>query len=95
MMVMNNVIPEEGRWYAYRGSRELYQVINIDDADRVIYFQDTHGDIDEVDFDEWYAMDLEPLSDLDELEQLGDDDDEPHADVEHRSILMRLRGLRR
>jgi hypothetical protein len=75
---MNNVIPQEGRWYSYRGSRELYQVINVDDSDRVIYFQDTRGDIDEVDFDEWYAMDLELLTDLDELEQFDDDDQDDH-----------------
>jgi hypothetical protein len=73
-VIMNNVIPQEGRWYSYRGNRELYQVINIDDSDRVIYFQDLRGDIDEVDFDEWYAMDLELLNDLQELEEMYDDD---------------------
>ncbi len=73
---MNNVIPQEGRWYSYRGSRELYQVINIDDSDRVIYFQDSRGDIDEVDFDEWYSMDLELLTDLNELEGFEEDEDD-------------------
>lgn len=73
---MINVLPQEGRWYAYRGNRELYQVINIDDSDQVIYFQDMRGDIDEVDFDEWYAMDLEVLGDLEELAQLDDEDDD-------------------
>lgn len=73
---MNNVIPQEGRWYAYRGSREVYQVINIDDSDRVIYFQDSRGDIDEVDFDEWYSMDLELLTDLEDLERFTDEDDD-------------------
>ena len=78
---MINVIPREGRWYAYRGSREMYQVINVDDSDRVIYFQDTHGDIDEVDFDEWYSMDLELLNDMDELRAMMLDDDEDYADL--------------
>lgn len=85
---MINVIPQEGRWYSYRGSRELYQVINIDDSDRVIYFQDTRGDIDEVDFDEWYAMDLELLTDLDELEQFAEDDDDYRTEPE----MSRLRS---
>ncbi len=80
---MNNVIPQEGRWYSYRGSRELYQVINVDDSDRVIYFQDTRGDIDEVDFDEWYAMDLELLTDLDELEQFADDEDDYRSEADY------------
>lgn len=75
---MTNVIPQEGRWYAYRGNRELYQVINIDDADRVIYFQDSRGDIDEVDFDEWFAMDLELLTDLEELDHLSEDEQEEY-----------------
>jgi hypothetical protein len=75
---MNNVIPQEGRWYSYRGNRELYQVINVDDADRVIYFQDMRGDIDEVDFDEWSAMDLELLTDLDDLEQFAEDEQEDY-----------------
>lgn len=79
---MSNVIPQEGRWYSYRGNRELYQVINVDDADRVIYFQDTRGDIDEVDFDEWFAMDLELLTDLEELEQYSDDEEEYRPEPE-------------
>jgi hypothetical protein len=82
---MNNLIPQEGRWYAYRGSRELYQVINVDDADRVIYFQDTSGDIDEVDFDEWYEMDLELLTDVEELDRFVDEeDDAPDYDFGQR-----------
>ena len=75
---MINVIPQEGRWYAYRGNRELYQVINVDDSDRVIYFQDSRGDIDEVDFDEWSAMDLELLTDLEELDQIGEDEQDDY-----------------
>jgi hypothetical protein len=75
---MSNVIPQEGRWYSYRGNRELYQVINIDDTDRVIYFQDTRGDIDEVDFDEWFAMDLELLTDLEELDQFDEEEQEEY-----------------
>ena len=75
---MTNVIPQEGRWYAYRGNRELYQVINVDDADRVIYFQDSRGDIDEVDFDEWFAMDLELLTDLEELDHLSEDEQDDY-----------------
>jgi hypothetical protein len=75
---MFNVIPQEGRWYSYRGNRELYQVINIDDSDRVIYFQDSRGDIDEVDFDEWFAMDLELLTDLEELDHLTEEDQEEY-----------------
>lgn len=73
-VIMNNVIPQEGRWYSYRGNRELYQVINIDEPDRVIYFQDLRGDIDEVDFDEWFAMDLEPINGLEELERIYDEE---------------------
>ena len=79
---MSNVIPQEGRWYSYRGNRELYQVINVDDADRVIYFQDTRGDIDEVDFDEWFAMDLELLTDLEELDQFDEEEQEEYRPAE-------------
>lgn len=82
---MTNVIPQEGRWYAYRGNRELYQVINVDDNDRVIYFQDSRGDIDEVDFDEWSAMDLELLTDLEELDQFGEDEQDEYRPDDYRS----------
>lgn len=92
---MYNVIPQEGCWYAYRGSRELYQVINIDDVDRVIYFQDTRGDIDEVDFDEWYAMDLELLTDLGDFEQFADDDEEPHPEADRGRSQTHTHGSRR
>ncbi|NLG76039.1 MAG: hypothetical protein GX535_07360 [Xanthomonadaceae bacterium] len=92
---MNNVIPQEGRWYSYRGSRELYQVINIDDADRVIYFQDSRGDIDEVDFDEWYAMDLELLTDLDELQQFDEDDDDYLSEPDFNRMRAQQQAQRR
>lgn len=73
---MSNEIPQEGRWYAYRRSREVYQVINVDTVDRVIYFQDMRGDVDELDFDEWFAMELQPLSDLEAIDHYADEDDE-------------------
>jgi hypothetical protein len=74
---MSNEIPQEGRWYAYQRSREAYQVINVDTADRVIYFQDLHGDIDELDFEEWFAMELQPLTDPKLLDgYLLEDEDE-------------------
>jgi hypothetical protein len=73
---MSNDIPQEGRWYSYRRSREAYQVINVDTADRVIYFQDLRGDIDEADFDEWFAMELQPLNDLASLDSYLEDDED-------------------
>jgi hypothetical protein len=53
---MKSVEPQEGAWYTYDGRQQPFQVINVDNSDRVVYFQDMLGDIDELDFDEWYSM---------------------------------------
>jgi hypothetical protein len=55
---MNAIEPQEGAWYTYDGRRQPFQVINVDSSERVVYFQDMLGDIDELDFDEWYSMDM-------------------------------------
>jgi hypothetical protein len=60
--VMNTIEPQEGAWYTYEGRQQPFQVINVDSSDRVVYFQDMLGDIDELDFDEWYAMGMKSIA---------------------------------
>jgi hypothetical protein len=55
---MNAIEPQEGAWYTYDGRQQPFQVINVDSSERVVYFQDMLGDIDELDFDEWYSMNM-------------------------------------
>jgi uncharacterized protein DUF6763 len=55
---MNAIEPQEGAWYTYDGRQQPFQVINVDSSERVVYFQDMLGDIDELDFGEWYSMNM-------------------------------------
>lgn len=76
---MNMLEPQEGRWYEFRGNHELFQIINIDEAERVIYYQDAHGDIDEIDMDEWPELDVEFADEEEprrEFESRQEDEDE-------------------
>jgi hypothetical protein len=59
---MRNMKAHEGQWYADRSSNDVFCVIAVDDVDGWIDVRDLYGDIDEFDFDEWEAMDLEPCS---------------------------------
>lgn len=56
---MQHVNAREGQWYLHRVSRESFCVINVDEVHRIIDVRDDSGDIDEFDFEEWAAMDLE------------------------------------
>jgi hypothetical protein len=54
------LIPEVGHWYAHRDKGQMFQVVAVDEEQRAIEIQDFDGDVDEIDFDGWHAMPLEP-----------------------------------
>jgi hypothetical protein len=79
---MNAIEPQEGAWYTYDGRQQPFQVINVDNSDRVVYFQDVLGDIDELDFDEWYSMNMKliPAPQSWELDDEYDDEVREYRD---------------
>jgi hypothetical protein len=55
------LIPEVGCWYrSRRGS--LFQVVALDEHLGTIETQDSDGDIDEIEFDAWFALGVQPVA---------------------------------
>lgn len=53
------LLPEVGLWYAHRDKGELFQVVAVDEHERVVEIQNFGGDVDEIDFDSWNVMPLD------------------------------------
>lgn len=71
---MHHVKALQGQWYSDRSTRDIFCVIAVDESDGLIDVRDGYGDIDEFDFDEWDAMDLE-LCAAPEQQLLSDETD--------------------
>ncbi len=82
------MLPEIGQWYQPVNKGRIFQVVAVDAAERLIEIQKYDGDIDELEFNEWYAAPLriiDPPEDcsgpMDDIEQdvLDDNNDELHT----------------
>ena len=51
--------PVEGNWYTHRDKGQMFQVVAVDEDRDVIEIQYFDGDLEEIDSDAWYQMDLE------------------------------------
>ena len=77
--------PVVGHWYRYLDKGQGFAVVALDDSQALIEIQHYDGDVEEVDFDSWYEMEIEPtlapkdwvgpLDDI-ELDDLGYTDSE-------------------
>ncbi len=45
------IAPVVGEWYRSHG--QLFEVVAVDDAERVIEIQHADGDLEEIEFDDW------------------------------------------
>jgi hypothetical protein len=45
------ITPVVGEWYSSHG--QLFEVVAVDDAERVIEIQHADGDLEEIEFDDW------------------------------------------
>ncbi len=72
--------PIISNWYIHQDRDLKFQVVAIDESESVIEIQYFDGDIEEIDFDDWYSMDLEAIEspedisgalDVSELDDLG------------------------
>ncbi len=50
-----------GQWYAHRDKGEMFRVVAVDGAAGVIEIQLFDGDVEELDTDDWLAMDIEAV----------------------------------
>jgi hypothetical protein len=51
--------PVAGNWYTHRDKGHTFQVVAVDQDRDMIEIQYFDGDLEEIDSDEWYDMDLE------------------------------------
>lgn len=79
---MNSPRVKVGDWYLDRNKHDFLCVIHVHDEEGIVDVRDEYGDIDEIDFEEWEAMDLilcatphewEPADTEDEFDEDGPD----------------------
>lgn len=51
--------PVIGDWYRNLQMASIFEVIALDEEDHTIEIQDFDGSVDEIDMENWYAMELE------------------------------------
>lgn len=80
-----------GHWYRYLDKGQGFVVVALDDSQALIEIQHYDGDVEEVDFDSWYEMEIEPTVapkdwigpwddiELDDLDYADSDTDEKSA----------------
>jgi hypothetical protein len=78
--------PIRGQWYENLEDDDLFQVLSVDEDAELIEIQYVDGDIEEIDYDTWQELDLEPTDepegwagsddDLEEDEEDDEDDDD-------------------
>ncbi len=72
--------PVRGQWYENLEDDDLFQVLSVDEDAELIEIQYVDGDIEEIDYDTWQELDLEPT---DEPEGwVGSEDEEDDEDDE-------------
>ena len=67
-------------WYKHLDKGEKFQVVAVDNNDYMIEIQYFDGDVEEIDLDDWYSMDIEQIEspedisgalDVSEMDDLG------------------------
>ncbi len=54
--------PVVGDWYQRLDKGQKFQVVAVSEDDGVVQMQHFDGDMEEVDIDAWYEMDLKPIA---------------------------------
>lgn len=78
--------PVPGQWYEDLETSEVFQVVSVDPDDEVVRIHWLEGEHEEIDLEDWTAMDLEPTSApegwVDEEDELEDDEEEAEEEEE-------------
>jgi hypothetical protein len=53
--------PIESQWYQHRDKGYRFQVLAVDPDADTIDIQHFDGDVEEIDFDQWAELDIEPI----------------------------------
>lgn len=75
------VEPLEGNWYYDRDKDRRFEVIAVDEQDNRIDIQDFDGDLDEITFEYWFSLSVEPAEPPEEW--LGPMDSAEEEDLDY------------
>jgi hypothetical protein len=53
--------PRVGDWYQRLDNEEKFEVVAVDESAGILQIQHFDGDLEELDLDEWYQMEIEPI----------------------------------
>nr|MDQ2696071.1 hypothetical protein [Pseudomonadota bacterium] len=56
-----DVEPIIGSWYQHSGKGQMFEVVAVDEDNGVVQIQHFDGDVEEIDLDNWFEMDIEPV----------------------------------
>lgn len=69
--------PVVGNWYEHVDKGQKFEVVSIDEDSGMVEIQYYDGDIEDIDYEAWYELDLEPSEPPDEWTgPIADADDE-------------------
>jgi len=81
---MNELDPIEGNWYLDLESNQKFEVVAVDEDSGTIEIQYFDGNIDEIDFDAWRELNLEPIEEPEDWTAPLDDvepEDIPYSEM--------------
>jgi hypothetical protein len=58
----HNLKPVAGEWYRHLDKGQSFRVLSVERDEDLIEIQHFDGDLEELEFAEWFAMDLEPAA---------------------------------
>ncbi len=81
-----DVEPITGNWYEHIERGERFEVVDVDEDRGIVEIQYADGDLSELDIDDWYDMELEPIEGPDDGGEPEDEDagDETVEAPEHQ-----------
>ena len=72
-MKSNITAPVLGNWYKHLDKGYEFQVVAYDETDGVVEIQHYDGDVEALEVDDWYEMELEHIEPPDEWAATADD----------------------
>ena len=79
-MKSNITAPVLGNWYKHLDKDYEFQVVAYDETDGVVEIQHYNGNVEALEVDDWYEMELEQIEPPDEWAATADDFESDDAD---------------
>jgi len=77
--------PVAGRWYRDLERNEVFKVVAVNEDDDLIEVQHADGEVEELESDEWFEMDIERAEEPEGWLKAGEVDDEEEEEDEEDS----------